>query len=413
LIAELAGGQNQQGIVDCYPKKFTPISIDFRPQRARAVLGLEIPNPVMKDIFNGLDIGYAEGAILKITQPSFRPDLTREIDLIEEIARIHGLDKIPESYRPGGSLLKEPTPAANVRDRMRALLVGKGFVETFPLTLIDAQQLKKIDESIELLTLQNPLSEELSGLRPDLIISMLKSLRHNINYGNKDLRLFDIGTAFIPSNENLPIEKEMICLGLTGKEHPISWRNPEKQIDFFTLKGIIEILLSRLTAEKFELVPKTYTYFDKDYSFTLTDSHNILGRLGKIAPAVGRSAGLKQEIFIAELDFAMIVGLALEEKQFKALPKFPGTDRDIALIVNEGVQAASIMNLIRQTGAMIEDLFPFDLYQGKNIPDNKKSIAFRICYRCPDRTLTDNEVDSITKNIVDALAKEFGATLRT
>lgn len=414
LIADLAGGKILKGIVDCYPKKFAPVTIDFRPQRARQVLGLEIPNPVMKDIFNGLDISFAEGSILKITQPSFRPDLTREIDLIEEIARIHGLEKIPESYRPGGSLLKEPNPAFKVRNQLRALLVGMGFVETFPLTLIDTQQLKKLDDSIELLTLQNPLSEELSGLRPDLIVTMMKTLRHNINYGNKDLRLFDIGTAYTPSSDTLPIEKEMLCLGISGKADPISWRNAEKSVDLFSLKGILETLLYHLNINKIELIPQNYSYFEKDYSFTLSNNRNILGRLGKVASAVGKQAGLKQEVYIAELDFAMLTQLALEEKHFQPLPKFPGCDRDIALIVDENVLAEKLMNSIRQSaGTLLEDLFPFDLYQGKNIPENKKSIAFRICYRCPDRTLTDDEVDGITKNIVDILAKEFGATLRT
>lgn len=414
LIVELAGGHIHKGIVDCYPKKFAPVTIDFRPQRARQVLGLEIPNPIMKDIFNGLDIPFAEGPILKITQPSFRPDLVREIDLIEEIARIHGLDKIPESYRPGGSLLKDHNPAFIIRNQLRALLVGMGFVETFPLTLIDVQQLKKLDDSIESLTLQNPLSEELSGLRPDLIITMLKTLRHNINYGNRDLRLFDIGTAYTPSSETLPIEKEMLCLGISGKASPISWRNAEKSVDLFSLKGILETLLHHLNIDKIELIPQNYSYFEKDYSFTLSNNRNIMGRLGKVAAAVGKQAGLKQEVYIAELDFAMLTRLALEEKHFQPLPKFPGCDRDIALIVDENVLAEKLMNSIRQTaGTLLEDLFPFDLYQGKNIPENKKSIAFRICYRCPDRTLTDDEVDGITKNIVDILAKEFGATLRT
>jgi phenylalanyl-tRNA synthetase beta chain len=414
LMADLAGGQIHKGIVDCYPKKYTPVTIDFRPQRARQVLGLEIPNPIMKDIFNGLDIPFAEGPILKITQPSFRPDLTREIDLIEEIARIHGLDKIPESYRPGGSLLKDHNPAFIIRNQLRALLVGMGFVETFPLTLIDTQQLKKIDDTVDVLMLQNPLSEELSGLRPNLIVTMLKTLRHNINYGNKDLRLFDIGTTFTPSSETLPIEKEMLCLGISGKALPISWRHAEKLVDLFSLKGILETLLSHFNIEKLDLAPQAYSFFDKDYSFTLSANRNILGRLGKIAAAVGKQAGLKQEVYIAELDFAMLTQLALKEKHFNPLPKFPGCDRDIALIVDENIQAERIMNSIRQSaGNLLEDLFPFDLYQGKNIPDNKKSIAFRICYRCPDRTLTDDEVDSITKNIVDVLTKEFGATLRT
>jgi phenylalanyl-tRNA synthetase beta chain len=413
MMAEIADGHVHKGIVDIYPKIFAPAQIDFRTQRARSVLGMEIGTPDMKNIFNGLDIKYIEGSVLKVIQPSFRPDLTREIDLIEEVARIHGLDKIPESYRPGGNLLKDINPAAAIKDRLRAVLIGMGFVETFPLTLVDAQQIKKIDESIELLTLQNPLSEEMSGMRPDLIITMLRTLKHNINYGNRDLKLFDIGYAYMPSNNILPDEKEMLCLGITGREYPLSWRNPDKQADTFTLKGIIELILGNLDIDNLELMPAPFSYFEPDYSFTLSDGRNILGRLGKVASGAGRILALKQDAYIAELDFAMIAKLASKNEFFRPLPKFPGSDRDIALIVDQNLHVKNIMQTIQGIGGdIIEDLFPFDLYLGKNIPSDKKSIAFRICYRHPERTLTDSEIDEITQRIIVRLNEEYGAVLR-
>jgi phenylalanyl-tRNA synthetase beta chain len=414
LIAEIAGGKIHKGIVDSYPKKFKPVIIDFRPQRANAVLGVAIDNPTMKKIFDGLDIKCSGGDMLQVTQPSFRPDLTREIDLIEEIARIYGLDNIVESYRPGGSLAKGVSIALNTKDRLRHFLVGMGFIETFPLTLIDGQQMRKIDESAKTLTLQNPLSEEMGTLRPDLIISMLKTLRHNINHGNKDLMLFDIGTTYNPSNDILPNEKEMICLAMSGRERPISWRHKDILCDIYSLKGMLEEIFDQFKIGQLNLIPQSTRYFDNDYSFALSDGHNILGYMGKLSNAVAKTVGIKQEAFIAELDFEIFCDLANRQNQFRQLPKFPGSDRDIALVLNDNIPAKQITELIVNIGGkMVEDVFPFDLFKGKNIPEGKKSIAFRIHYRSSERTLTDTEVDEINGRIVAELQQELGAVLRS
>ncbi len=425
LIAEHAGGKVHKGMIDAYPQKFSPVKIDFRPERVETVLGVNIDKTKISRIFDGLDIEYEYGRIgaenvrklftsMQITRPSFRPDLTREIDLIEEIARIYGLDNIPEMYRPGGNLEIEIAPEAIVKDRLRNFLVGRGFVEIFPLTLVDGQQLNKIDSDIDLVTLQNPLSEEMSVLRPDLTFSMIKTLRHNINFGNKDVKLFEIGTLYKPSSGDLADEKETICLGISGRERPVSWRNQETFSDFYFLKAELEIIFQYFNID-LKMASKANPYFDDDCSFSLVlQGNRNSGYFGKISSKAAKAVGLKQDCYVAELYLSPFAELALKTRYYKQLPKYPESDRDIALVINNDVPIEDILKLIRATGGdIIEDAFLFDIYRGKNIPEGKKSIAFRVIYRSGKRTLTDNEVDEIHGKVVNKLNKEFGAILRS
>jgi len=414
LIAEHAGGKVHKGMIDAYPKKYIPATIDFRPDRASSVLGKDIDKQEICRIFKGLDIEFEDGSPMKVTQPSFRPDLTREIDLIEEIARIYGLDNIPEMYRPGGNLKIEIAPESIVKDRLRNFLVGRGFVEIFPLTLVDGQQLNKIDSDIDLVTLQNPLSEEMSVLRPNLTFSMIKTLRHNINFGNKDVKLFEIGTLYKQSSGDLADEKETICLGISGRERPVSWRNQETFSDFYSLKAELEIIFQYFDID-LQMASKANPYFDDDCSFSLVlQGNRNSGYFGKISSKAAKAVGLKQDCYVAELYLSPFAELALKTKYYKQLPKYPESDRDIALVVDNNVPTEDILKIIRATGGDIaEDAFLFDIYRGKNIPEGKKSVAFRIIYRSGKRTLTDNEVDEIHGKVVNKLNKEFGAILRS
>jgi len=414
LIAEHAGGKVHKGMIDAYPKKYTPATIDFRPDRASSVLGKDIDKQEICKIFKGLDFKFKDGSPMKVTQPSFRPDLTREIDLIEEIARIYGLDNIPEMYRPGGNLEIEIAPESIVKDRLRKFLVGRGFVEIFPLTLVDGQQLNKIDSDIDLVTLQNPLSEEMSVLRPNLTFSMIKTLRHNINFGNKDVKLFEIGTLYKPSSGDLADEKETICLGISGRERPVSWRNQETFSDFYSLKAELEIIFQYFNID-LKMASKANPYFDDDCSFSLVlQGNRNSGYFGKISSKAAKAVGLKQDCYVAELYLSPFAELALKTGYYKRLPKYPASDRDIALVVDNDVPIEDILKIIHATGGdIVEDAFLFDIYRGKNIPEGKKSVAFRIIYRSGKRTLTDNEVDEIHGKVVNKLNKEFGAILRS
>ncbi len=414
LAQEICGGNVLDGIVDIYPKRFKPAVFEFRPERAIAMIGARIEVGKMKKILDGLDIGYSDGARIEIRQPSFRPDLTREIDIIEEIARIHGLNKIPESFRAGGSLLKIPQAKRERVDSLRSFLVGRGFIETFQLTLIDGNQVQKIFPELAVARLKNPLSEELSALRPDLLCSMVRTIRHNLNYGNRDLRLFEIGNVFLPLENGEISESDRLCLGFSGLASPMSWRQKSVQCDFFTAAGELELIAGHLDLAKTTFRPDPCAYFDNEYSFKIYYNDVDVGRVGKLAAVVARHFGIKQECFMAEIELERLLGLTAAVKCHKGLPKYPGTDRDIAVVVDSDVRCSEIMAVMGKSGGdLVEEIFPFDLYKKENIGQNKKSMAFRLKFRSLERTLTDAEVDEIMKRILEALRQEAGAELRT
>jgi len=413
LAQELCGGNVLAGIMDFYSKRFKPAVFEFRPERAIAVIGTRIEVERMKEILDGLDIGYSNGDRMEITQPSFRPDLTREIDVIEEIARINGLDKIPQSYRAGGSLLKQPQAKQEKINSLRTFLVGRGFIETFQLTLIDGNRIQKIFPELPIVKLKNPLSEELSALRPDLLCSMIRTLRHNLNHGNRDLFLFETGNVFLPLDGGGVSETNRLCLGFSGLARPMSWHHQLSQCDLFTVAGELELVAGHLDLGRFDLQPYPCGYFDDEYSFRICYNDTTVGRLGRLAPAIARHFGIKQECFMAEIELERMLSLPESAKCHKPLPKYPGTERDIAIVVDAAVQCAGIMALISKTGgALVEEVFPFDLYKRENIGQNKKSMAFRLKFRSLERTLTDAEVDQVMKEIIAALKQEAGAELR-
>jgi len=255
--------------------------------------------------------------------------------------------------------------------------------------------LDKIDNNINLVTLQNPLSEEMSALRPDLTYSMIKTLKHNINFGNKDVKLFEIGTSYKPSSGDLADEKETICLGISGKAEL------EAIFEYFQIS--------------FEIKTEANPYFDDNCSFILVlPGNRNSGYFGKISSKAAKTVGLKQDCYVAELCLSSFAELALRLRYYKQLPKYPASDRDIALIVENDVPTEDILKIIHSTGGdIVEDAFLFDIYHGKNIPEGKKSVAFRIIYRSKQQTLTDNEVDEIHGKVVSKLNKDFGAELRS
>jgi phenylalanyl-tRNA synthetase beta chain len=416
LIAKLAGGVVHKGIVDTHPKKFKPVEINFRPERANHVLGSNIKTESMLHIFDGLDITYNNDKKITVYQPSFRPDLTREIDLIEEIARIWGLDNIDNAYRPGGALEAKISPEHAFKDQLRQLLIGHGFYETFSLTLTDKRQLEKIDPDRPMLPLMNPLSEEMSVLRPDLIISVMKTLRHNINHGNKDIKIFEIGAAYKPTLNELPDEPQYLCIGLSGREQPVSWHQAEKFTDFYSLKAELEAIFGFFDINNVDLKPQLNPYFDDEYSFviTISGSSEPLVICGKIKKDVGKIINLKQDCFVAQIDLELLTKMGLTPRSFKPLPRYPATDRDIALVVDNNIPAKELIETIyKAAGKLAVEVFPFDLYKGKNIGEGKKSIAIRIVYRSEERTLTDDETDKIHNKVVKSITERFKAELRT
>jgi len=415
LISELTGGEILKGIVDAYPKPFIPVEIDFRPENISRLLGKELSANTLCSILNNLDIGTKDDDGLKAVQPSFRPDLTREVDLSEEIARIYGYDKIPPVFRPGGALGAEETKIERVTRQMKSYLTGFGGTEVFSLTLVDSLLTKRLGLLESSVTVMNPLSEEMAVVRPSILLSMLPVIRRNINFKEKDLFLYEVGDIYSPSeNEELPIQKNHLAIALTGNESPVFWGNVQRETDLYTLKGLLENLADHLKLGKIELRPKEHFAFEQSRSFEVYINGNSMGCLGLLSDECRSAADIKEIVLFAELHMDKIAEHIPESLVAKELDRFPSADRDIAVVIDEDIKAEDIRAvIINSSNGLAGDVRIFDLYHGKSIPENKKSLAFGIKYRLHDRTLTDAEVDEVHGKIAGVLKKKFGAELRS
>jgi phenylalanyl-tRNA synthetase beta chain len=414
LIADLTGGQILTGIVDCHPRAFAPVTIELRPARVEWLLGARINDEQIGRILNGLDIEFKKNSNFVVRQPSFRPDLTREVDLIEEIARLYGFDKIPATFQPGGELTTPESKTWRILAKVRAYLAGAGLIEVFPLTLGDGRLASRLGLDGSAVRIMNPISEELAVARPDLILTLLPVIRRNLGFRETDLALFETGDVYVPNGPGqLPSQKMRLGIALCGMEFPDFWGAKWRRRDIFSLKGVLEDLADHLQLGRVEIRPASHFVFEKGYSFEVIIGNRIVGRMGRLSREAAQAADIKEDVYLAELDFEPLVESAPEVKITKELARFPSADRDIAIVVDENLPAGEIESAIGTAGSnLIESIRVFDLYQGKNIPTGKKSLAFGMKFRLPDRTLTDDEVNQALAKIITALQDRFKAELR-
>jgi len=414
MIAEICGGSVLRGIVDCHPRPFVPVTIELRPSRVGHLLGLKVAKGRIRKILKDLEIPNTIDGNIVAGQPSFRADLTREVDLIEEIARIYGFDNIPAAFKPGGSLETPETSIQRFRETIRSFLVGAGATEIFPLTLADSGLAGKLGLLESSVRLMNPISEEMAIVRPNLIITLLPVLRRNINFRETDLTLFEIGDVYrLEGPGILPTQRARLALAICGKEFPDFWEGKWRARDLFSLKGLLQDLAEHLHAGEVTLKPAPYFAFEKAYSFEVYFNQRPLGHMGRLSEAVAEAADIKIPAFIAELDFEWLAELAPDSIAARELPRYPSADRDIAIVIDDAIPAAEVQGEIeRAAGGLVSQVRVFDLYKGKNVPSGKKSLAFGIRYRLPDRTLTDEEVNRAQERILESLRARFGAELR-
>jgi phenylalanyl-tRNA synthetase beta chain len=414
LISEICGGKILKGLIDIYPKQFVPVNIELRTARVERVLGAKITASETTQILSGLDIEFKSDNNIQVTQPSFRPDLVREADLIEEIARIYGFDKIPARFQPGGDLSATTTKFQRVREKIRSYLVGAGACEIFPITLSDSKLADKLGILEQSVRLINPLSEEMGIVRPNLLLTMLPVIRRNLSFREKNLTLFETGDVYYPGKDGqVPTQKAHLAIAISGAEFPDFWGMKWRPRDIYSLKGLLEDLADYLKVDRINLKPTTHFAFDIGYTFDVYCGEILIGQMGRLSTAACDAAEIKETAFIAELDLDKLVELTTEVINARELARFPSADRDIAILVDESLPAAEIQAEITKAGGeMVEETWIFDLYKGKGIPQGKRSLAFGIKYRLADRTLTDEEVNQAQNRIISALENKFKAELR-
>ncbi|MDF1613672.1 phenylalanine--tRNA ligase subunit beta [Desulfurivibrio dismutans] len=427
LILELAGGEAVPGGID-YRAGVQPSSeLILRLRRVNDLLGTALDIDTVEKVLAGIEITgeRADDQTLRITPPSFRVDLEREVDLIEEVARLVGYDRIPAAMPKVAMELPAVDPVAERRRRLRSLMQAAGCHEAINYSFVnpahaDTLQLPADDPRRQALPLLNPLSEEQAVMRTSLLPGLLDNARHNINHQSPDLRLFELGKVFfVEERQDLPREEEHLAAVFSGRRSPrapMLWTG-EEPVDIYDVKGVMEELLTGLALADLQLVPAATTpsYAMASFQLIITDGPEgeLLGEAGKIQPAVLKAFGIKQEVFYLELNLTELSRCRSTSAGFAALPRFPAVKWDLAMLVPEEVEAGEMLAAIRKTGGkLLEQVEIFDVYRGKHIEPGRKSVAFAIHYRDAEQTLNDKKVGVVHGKIIKMLEQRFHGQLR-
>lgn len=419
LLAELAQGKVANGIIDIYPGKQQKEPMLFPVSDVRRLLGVELRvSEICKNLeLLGFGCRKAESdSQLQIETPWWRTDVNCSADLVEEIARIIGYDKIPTTMLSSSLPTYEPVPMLHLRRQLRDILVSCGVQEVLNYSLTNLEVLGMLSPNLSLIgpnpmKVANPMSREQEYLRTSLRAGLLSVMARNERYEENGIKLFEIGKVFIPREGDLPEEHEMLCAVLSGSQRRLSWRGEEEPIDFFVAKGVTETVLSRLgVGARFEISEDESLLPGRIADIVVENAK--LGTVGELHPKVSKAFGLSGTVYLIEIDLDKLSSYTVTLKTFQAIPRYPSTSRDVALLVDEKVTYQQIC-LIIQSFPLVNSVVLFDFYLGEQVPKGKKSLAFRIVYQSPTHTLTDAEVDEVQPQIIDKLQHELGAVLRS
>ncbi len=421
LMQELAGGEICAGIVDAYPVPRQNVQVKLRPERVNLILGTELTAEEMEKLLTSIEFQVARSANeMSVLVPSFRPDVEREIDLIEEIARLYGYDKIPVTMPASGvQPQSEADHKMELRERGKSALVSCGLTEAVNYSFHSPDDLDKIlleedSEYRHALRIRNPISENQSVMRTTLIPGLLANIQYNLNRRVSDIQIFEMGRVFHPKNgHEQPEEPELVGGAITGMVGAQLWNQPTRPVDFFDTKGIVEEFLHEMGVRDYQLRTSSHPTFQPGRGAEVLVDNTVIGVFGEINRKVLENYDMGQDIYAFELDFSKLLNHISPGIKLQQLPVFPSVHRDLAVVAAINIPSSRIEGIIRSTGGdLLRSVNLFDVYQGKQIPANMRSLAYSIEYYSPARTLTDDEVDGVHEEIISALAEEFGAELR-
>ncbi len=419
LMRRYCGGRVLRGELDVYPQPEGPRVVTLRYDRLHRVVGVSIPREEAEGILRRLGFGVEareDQAVVRV--PPHRRDVEREEDLIEEVARLWGYDRIPETL-PRGEMGVGQLPEELARQReVRETLLRSGLTEVFTLSLFHPRELDRIrippDHPLrQAPKLLNPLTEEHTHLRTTLIPSLLEVLRTNRARGNRDVHIFEIGRVYFQTEGGWE-ERKAVGIARMGRVVLGRWNLPEEVVEttFYHLKGDLETLFEALHIPEWRLTPEVAPWLHPYRSSSVWLGGQRIGWIGEVHPQVAEAYDLRERAYVAELELAPLLRHA-QPPEFRPLPRYPAVDRDLAVVVREEVTAGELREAIaREAGLLLEACEPFDVYQGPQVPPGHKSVAFSLRFRAPDRTLEAREVDAILERIRESLGRHFGARIR-
>ncbi len=428
LMRDLAGGTIARGVADCYPAPQVPPVVILTTAEVRRILGMDLPRAEIERIFRALEFTCEPDGETgwKVTAPEHRLDIgtgaTGAADLIEEVARIHGFDRIPATEMADRLPPQREVPAVDLEERIRDLLAVAGLQEviTYRLTTVEREAAlipggAPTGDHLYM-RVANPISADRVVMRRTLMPALLEVLAHNARLRDR-LWFFEVSPVYLPGRPGcLPAEPRRVAIAMAGRPRPASWRDPEPGCtDFFDLKGVVEALLSGLHLQGIGFERTSHPTFTSGRTAQVTVAGRAIGLVGEVHPLVQLAFDLPAgPICLAELDLEILAAQVPLTHRVGAVPRFPPALQDIALVVDEAVSAAELTEVIRSaSGALLADVRLFDVYRGQPVPPGKKSLAFSLVFQAMDRTLTDAEVDAEKHRIVEAAARGVGAQLRT
>jgi phenylalanyl-tRNA synthetase beta chain len=408
LIEELGAGKVVPGIVDCNPVKPEQLKIKLNPGNINRLLGTNIESDWMLDLFEKLEFGV-ERETMTLTVPCFRPDIKREADLAEEVARFFDYNNIIPTLLPGkATTLGRKTFSQKMDDFIIEQMLSSGLYETYTYSftspkVFDKLNLPEDDKLRNVVVITNPLGEDFSIMRTTTIPQMLEVINTNYNRKVEEGRFFEISYVYSPKDgEMLPDEKKILTIGMYGNT------------DFYDIKGIVEQLVLRMNIQNAEFIAeKNNPVFHPGKTAKVVIGDETAGYVGEIHPDVADNFECPYDTYIAVLEIKTIVENADMVREYKPLPRYPAVSRDIAVIISDDIPVKDIENALKSKGGKyLEEIRLFDVYRGEQVPEGKKSVAYTLNFRSPDRTLVDDDVNKVVEDMLNELKRVFDAVLR-
>jgi phenylalanyl-tRNA synthetase beta chain len=415
LIQEVAGGEITSDVINIYQKKIEDFTVFLNFKNVARIIGQEIPKDTIKQILASLEIkiNSVSDAGLGLVIPAYRVDVQREIDVIEEILRVYGYNNIIFSKKLNATVSNSPrNEDYKVQNSVATQLNSQGFHEMMANSLTTASyiQLSETLKEEYNVTMLNPLSSDLATMRQSLLFSGLEAISYNINRKNSDLKLFEFGKSyhkFLSGYEEI----KHLTLFQTGSRNQENWTNAQKPSDFFLFKGYVEGVLSRLGISKTKSLAVTTDVFSEGIAVGV--GNEILVEFGVVKKSILKHFGIKQEVFYADFNWATVLKLMSSKIKYTEIPKYPEVRRDLALLLDQNVTYDNIYTIARQTEkSLLKDINLFDVYEGQNLPEGKKSYALSFTIQDNTKTLEDAQIDKIMSKLIKNFETELGASLR-
>ena len=417
LLLEMAGGKAAKGIIDVYPSKSQPKPVVVSTGQVKRISGMDVDIGEITRVLTllGFECQHTDSSLqISVVPPDWRSDIRYPVDIVEEVVRIIGYDKIPVTRLSAPLPPHELAPAFSFKRKIQNALAGWGFQEVLTYSLTSLEKLQKLSPALELklspLKVANPMTKEQEYLRTTLRAGLLSTLSHNQKFEQAGIRLFEIGKIFLPQGSDLPHEKEMLCAVLSGPKWELSWHSKEV-LDFFDAKGIVESLLNQAGLRASFEVSDDESLLPGRAANVIIDNDSI-GVVGDLHPKIAQVFDLSGVACLLEIDLEKLSTRVGDVKKYQLISRFPSMSKDIALVVDEQVTYKEVEKTV-ESFPLVKQVMLFDLYRGKQIPQGKKSFALRIVYQSSDRTLTDEEVNRTQEQILDALNRKLSASLRS